>query len=117
MSEQLPVILHERDFETVVLASDGLVLVGFWADWSGSCHVMAPVVEAIARELEGQLKVVLVDIDRAPRIKTRYGVESVPALLFFWRGHLVEQVLGTIPRKTLAEKAVSLLVERLEETT
>ncbi len=117
MSEQLPVILHERDFETVVLAGDSLVLVGLWADWSGACHVMTPVVEAIARELEGRMKVVLVDIDQAPRIKTRYGVESVPALLFFQRGRLVDQVLGTIHRKTLAEKAVSLLVERPEETT
>ena len=117
MSERLPVILHERDFEAGVLADDGLVLVGFWADGSGACHVMAPVVEAIARELEDRMKVVLVDIDRASGIKTRYGVESVPALLFFRHGHLVEQVLGTIPRKTLAEKAVSLLVEQPEETT
>ena len=111
MSERLPVIVDERQFETEVLASDGLVLVGFWADWSGACHVMAPVVEAIARELDGQITVVLLDIDRASGIKTRYGVQSVPALLFFRRGELVEQVLGTIPKKTLAEKAVSLLGE------
>ncbi len=117
MSQGLPVILDERHFETVVLAGDGLVLVGFWADWSGACHVMAPVVEAIARELGNRMKVVLVDIDRASWTKTRYGVESVPALLFFRHGQLVEQVLGTIPKKTLAEKAVSLLVESAEEDT
>ncbi len=117
MSERLPVIVHERQFETEVLACDGLVLVGFWADWSGACHVMAPVVEGIARELDGRITVVLLDIDRASGIKTRYGVESVPALLFFRHGQLVDQVLGTIPKRTLAEKAVSLLAERGEEDT
>ena len=116
MSERLPVIMDERHFETVVLADSGLVLVGFWAEWNGACHVMSPVVEAIAREFEGRIKVVLVDVDDAPRIKARYAVESVPALLFFQRGRLVEQVLGTIPRKALADRAVSLLRERTEET-
>ncbi len=115
MSERLPVILDERHFETVVLADNGLVLVGFWADWNGACHVMSPVVEAVARELEGRIRVFLVDVDDAPRIKARYGVESVPTLLFFQHGQLVERVQGTIPRKTLAEKAVSLLGERSEE--
>ena len=98
MSEQLTVIVHERQFETEVLAGDGLVLVCFWRDWSGACHLMSPVVEAIAQELEARIKVVLVDIDRAVRIKTRYGVESVPALLFFRRGQVspttVESRLG-----------------------
>ncbi len=111
MSHRPPQILHERRFETVVLAGDSLVLVGFWADWSGACHLMAPVVEAIAREMEGRMNVVLVDVDRAPRIKARYGVESVPTLLFFRHGQLMEQIVGTIPRKTLSEKALSLLVE------
>ena len=60
---------------------------------------------------------VLVDIDRSPWIKARYGVESGPALLFFLRGQLVERVVGTIPKKRLVEKAESLLVERAEEET
>lgn len=91
------------------MAARGMVLVGFWADWSGACHVMTPVVEAVARELEGRMKVVLVDIDRAPGLKTRFCVESVPALLFFHRGQLLDRVPGTIPRRTLVEKAESLL--------
>ena len=116
VSERLPVIVREPQFETEVLGGDGLVLVSFWADWSGACHIMTPVVEAVACELEGRIKVVRVDIDRASRIKARYGVESVPALLFFRRGQLLEQVQGTIPKRGLTEKAMSLLGERAEET-
>ena len=72
---------------------------------------MAPVLEDIARELKGRATVVLVDIDRASWIKTHYGVESVPALLYFRHGQLEEQILGTIPKKTLVGTAISLLEE------
>lgn len=112
MSERLSEIVDEREFELEVLNAKELVLVGFCADWSGCWHVMSPVVEAIAREFEGRMKVVLVDTDRAPGLKERYGVESIPALLFFRRGQLVEVVVGTIPRRALAAKAESLLEDR-----
>ena len=105
------VIEHEVQFDTEVLGADGLVLVGLCADWSGACHIMAPVLDDIARELKGRATVVLVDIDCASWIKKRYGVESVPALLYFRHGRLEDQILGTVPKKKLAEKAVSLLEE------
>lgn len=109
MSQRPSAIESERDFEAAVLASPGLVLAVFWADWSGTCHLMMPVVEAVARELAGRVEVVLVDADRVPGLKSRYAVECVPAFLFFLGGRLVERIFGTIPRKTLVEKAGSLL--------
>lgn len=111
MSKELKVIVTERDFDSEVLTAEGLVLTGFWADWSGACHVMTPVVEAVARDLEDRVEVVLVDVDRAPALKSRYCVESVPTLLFFHRGRLVEKALGTAPRSALVERAESVLAE------
>lgn len=111
MSKELELIVTERDFDSEVLTAEGLVLAGFWADWSGACHVMTPVVEAVARNLAGRIEVVLVDVDRAPALKSRYCVESVPSLLFFHRGRLVEKAVGTVPRSALLERAELVLAE------
>ena len=115
LGEQLYVIVSASAFEAEVLKASGVVLVGFWADWSGACHVMAPVVEALARRLEGRMRVLLLDIDRLPGLKRRYGVESVPTLLFFREGQPVERVVGTARREALAEKAESVLLGRSGE--
>jgi thioredoxin 2 len=77
------------------------VLVDFNAEWCGPCHVMAPIVEQLAGELAGRLKVVKVDVDRAPASAARYGVRSIPTMVLLWQGEERGRLIGAQPAGTL----------------
>jgi len=94
----------DASFEQEVLKSDTPVLVDFWAEWCGPCRMIGPSLEDIAKEMDGKLKVVKVNIDENPMAPTRYGVRSIPTLLFFKNGKLVDQVIGAVPRAQLVAK-------------
>ena len=92
------------DFDAEVLQSEVPVLVDFYASWCGPCRAVAPEVDAVAEQLEGKAKVFKLDVDAFPDVESRYGVRSIPALLFFKNGQVVDSVVGAVPRKVLAEK-------------
>lgn len=101
--------LNDTNFEAEVLQSAGLVVVYFWADWCGPCHIMAPVMEDLAETFRGKVTVYRLDIDQCARIPHEYGIQALPTLLFFRGGKLIDQVQGSISRRVLEEKMNCLL--------
>jgi len=99
-----PTELNETNFEQEVLKSNIPVLVDFWAVWCGPCKMIAPIVEELAAEYEGKLKIGKVDVDNHQQIAMQYGIRSIPTLLVFKSGKVVEQIVGAAPKKSLVEK-------------
>jgi thioredoxin len=96
-------------WETEVLQADGLVLVDFWAVWCGPCQMVAPVVEEIAGEYKGKLKVVKLNTDENPDVASKYRIMGIPTLMFFKNGAAVDQVVGAVPKSQLKSKIDALL--------
>ena len=99
-----PQAVTDADFTEEVLNSDLPVLVDFWADWCGPCKMVAPVVEELAADYDGRLKVMKVDVDASPLTAGTYGIRSIPTLLIFKDGKPVHQVVGAVPKQMLQEK-------------
>ncbi len=100
--EQMAVItLNEENFDKEVLQSDIPVLVDFWATWCAPCRMIAPVVDAIAEEYEGRLKVGKVNVDESSSLAIRYGIRAIPTLILFKDGKVVEQLVGVQPKDTI----------------
>ena len=89
-------------FEQEVMKSDVPVLVDFWAPWCGPCKAVAPVVEDLSKEFEGRLKVVKLNTDENPKTAQAYTIRGIPSLYLFKSGQVVEQVVGAVPKSTLA---------------
>ena len=104
-----PINVNEADFQAEVLDSDIPVLVDFWADWCGPCKMVAPVVEKLAADYDGKVKVAKVDVDTNPQLSGTYGVRSIPTLLIFQQGEPVEQVVGALPERALEDKLEGVL--------
>ena len=98
----------EQSFEDEVLQSDKPVIVDFWAEWCGPCHAVAPVLDRIVEESNGDLKLVKVNIDEQPALSQRYGVQSIPTMILFKNGEPAEAAIGAQPKPAL-EKALGLV--------
>ncbi len=94
----------DRNFEDEVVKSDVPVLVDFWAEWCGPCRMIGPLVDEIAGELKGKLKVVKVNVDDAQELAGRYNIMSIPTLLIFKDGEPVEQMVGAMSKDQLLDK-------------
>ncbi|MEG4288055.1 thioredoxin [Microcoleus sp. C2C3] len=92
----------DSTFNQEVLDSEVPVLVDFWAPWCGPCRMVAPVVDEIAQQYEGQVKVVKVNTDENPNTASKYGIRSIPTLMIFKGGARVDMVVGAVPKTTLA---------------
>ncbi len=93
--------VNDQNFDAEVLKSETPVLVDFWAPWCGPCRAVAPTVDAIASEFTGKLKVVKLNTDESVEVATKYGVVSIPTLMVFKGGQMVERVLGNRPKSDL----------------
>lgn len=103
--------ITDDNFEEVVLNSDKPVLVDFWAAWCGPCRMVGPVVEEIAGEYDGKAVVGKVDVDNNPGISAKFGIRSIPALLYFKGGEKVDGVVGAVPKGMLTSKLDAQLAE------
>lgn len=96
--------LTNENFDSEVVSHQGTVLVDFWAPWCGPCRMVGPVVEQLAEEYDGRAKVAKLNTDEAGDIASRYGIRSIPTLLFFKNGEMVQQLVGAYPKGKIAEK-------------
>ena len=96
-------------WETEVGKAEGLVLVDFWAVWCGPCRMVGPIVDELAGDYDGTLKVLKLNTDENPDIAAKYGIMSIPSLLFFNKGQLVDKVVGAVPKPTLKAAIDKLL--------
>ncbi|CAF3776265.1 unnamed protein product [Rotaria sp. Silwood1] len=96
--------ITDANFDAEVINSDKPVLIDFWAVWCGPCKLIAPVVEEISKEYDGKFKVGKMDIDNNPNVAMKYGIRSIPTLLIFKDGKVVDQIVGAVPKNVITSK-------------
>ena len=94
----------DSTFEAEIEKADGLSVVDFWAEWCGPCRMVGPIIDQLAGEYDGKAKVAKMDVDANPKTGMRFNVRSIPTILFFKDGKLVDQVVGFVPKPALDAK-------------
>ncbi len=100
----MAVELTDANFDEIVLKSDKPVLVDLWAEWCGPCRMVGPIVEELAKEYEGKAVVGKLNVDNNPNVSMKFGVRSIPTLLFFKGGQMVDRQVGMVPKAVLEGK-------------
>lgn len=101
--------ITDSTFEQEVLKSDLPALVDFWAVWCGPCRMVGPIIEELAKDYQGRLKVFKLDVDNNPATAAKYGIFSIPSVLLFKDGKVATQIIGAMPKKHYVEKLDSIL--------
>jgi len=98
------IAVNDTNFEDEVEKHDGLAIVDFWATWCGPCRMIAPILEQLSSEYEGKVKVTKLDVDANIKTGSRFNVRSIPTLLFFKDGKVVDQIIGAVPKTQIELK-------------
>jgi thioredoxin 1 len=98
------IAVTDSDFETEVEKHEGLTIVDFWATWCGPCRMVAPILDQLATEYQGKLRVAKLDVDKNIKTGSRFNVRSIPTLLFFKGGKVVDQIIGAVPKTHIESK-------------
>lgn len=94
----------DATFKTEVVESELPVIVDFWAPWCAPCRMVAPSIEELSVEFDGKMRFVKLNTDENPRVAQQYGIMSIPSLLFFYKGKVVDQLVGALPKPTLKQR-------------
>jgi thioredoxin 1 len=107
---QAPIELNDDTFDKEVLQENGVpVLVDFWAPWCGPCRIISPIVEDLAAQHEGKLKVAKMNVDDNPKTPSTYGIRGIPTLIMFKEGQVVDQIVGAVPKAQIEEAVQKVL--------
>nr|AAC49358.1 thioredoxin m [Pisum sativum] len=97
-------VVNDSSWDELVIGSETPVLVDFWAPWCGPCRMIAPIIDELAKEYAGKIKCYKLNTDESPNTATKYGIRSIPTVLFFKNGERKDSVIGAVPKATLSEK-------------
>lgn len=100
----MAVEITDSNFETTVLNSDQVAMLDFWAEWCGPCKVIAPIVEELATQYDGQAIIGKVDVDNNAEVAMKYGIRNIPTVLFIKNGQVVDKQVGAVPKNVLESK-------------
>jgi thioredoxin 1 len=109
MASDKVVQITDHDFDEQVIKGTGLILVDFWAEWCGPCRMVAPILDELAVEYEGQVTIAKLNVDENRQAAARFGIRSIPTILFFKDGAQVEQVIGALAKSALKAKVQQYL--------
>jgi thioredoxin 1 len=100
--------LDERNYDEALVAAEGVMMVDFWAEWCGPCRAIGPVLEDLARSSNGTVTLAKVNVDENPGLAARYGIRSIPTILFVKDGKVRDQVVGAVPKSQIQAKLATL---------
>ena len=110
MSNEAPWLLHldEKTYDEALVAAEGVMMVDFWAEWCGPCRAVGPILEDLARTSGGTVTLAKVNVDENPGLAARYGIRSIPTILFMKAGEVLDQVIGAVPKSQWKKKLDTL---------
>lgn len=104
-----PITFTDDNFEQEVIKSDKPVVIDFWAEWCGPCKMIAPIIEELSDEFDGKVKIGKLDVDENQQTSIKYGVRSIPTVLFIKNGEVKDTIIGAMPKSAFVEKINGLL--------